>query len=57
MSTLTIVPTGTDPDDFVREPIGTGPYVFSEWNAGQNIILTRNEDYSLSGLEEPTSVP
>jgi peptide/nickel transport system substrate-binding protein len=45
MSTLTIVPTGTDPDNFVREPIGTGPYIFSEWNAGQNIILTRNENY------------
>jgi peptide/nickel transport system substrate-binding protein len=45
MSTLTIVPTGTDPNAFVREPIGTGPYVLSEWNAGQNIILTRNENY------------
>jgi peptide/nickel transport system substrate-binding protein len=45
MSTLTIVPTGTDPNAFVREPIGTGPYVLSEWNAGQNIILTRNETY------------
>jgi peptide/nickel transport system substrate-binding protein len=45
MSTLTIVPTGTDPNAFVREPIGTGPYVLSEWNVGQNIILTRNENY------------
>jgi peptide/nickel transport system substrate-binding protein len=45
MSTLTIVPTGTDPNAFVREPIGTGPYVLSEWNAGQNIILTRNDSY------------
>lgn len=45
MSTLTIVPTGTDPNAFIREPIGTGPYVFAEWNAGQNIILKRNEDY------------
>jgi len=45
MSTLTIVPTGTDPNAFVREPIGTGPYVLSEWNVGQNIILTRNDGY------------
>ena len=45
MSTLTIVPTGTDPKAFVKVPIGTGPYVFSEWNAGQNIVLTRNENY------------
>jgi peptide/nickel transport system substrate-binding protein len=45
MSTLTIVPTGTDPNAFVREPIGTGPYVLSEWNVGENIILTRNASY------------
>jgi len=45
MSTLTIVPTGTDPKAFVKVPIGTGPYVFSEWNAGQNILLTRNDNY------------
>lgn len=45
MSTLTIVPTGTDPNAFVREPVGTGPYVLSEWNAGENIILTRNANY------------
>ena len=45
MSTLTIVPTGTDPKAFVKVPIGTGPYVFSEWNAGQNIVLTRNDNY------------
>lgn len=45
MTTLTIVPTGTDPDAFVREPIGTGPYVLSEWNVGQNIILSRNDNY------------
>jgi peptide/nickel transport system substrate-binding protein len=45
MSTLTIVPTGTDPKAFVKVPVGTGPYVFSEWNAGQNIVLTRNENY------------
>ena len=50
MSTLTIVPTGTDPNAFIREPIGTGPYIFSEWNAGQNIILTRNENQDLRNL-------
>lgn len=44
MSTLTIVPEETAME-FTREPIGTGPYVLSEWNAGQNIILTRRDDY------------
>lgn len=26
-------------------PCGTGPYKFVEWNKGQNITLTRNDDY------------
>ncbi|MFV0302169.1 MAG: ABC transporter substrate-binding protein [Paracoccus sp. (in: a-proteobacteria)] len=44
MSTLTIVPSET-PMEFTRNPVGTGPYVLSEWNAGQNIVLTRRDDY------------
>lgn len=44
MSTLTIVPAETA-IEFTRDPIGTGPYVLSEWNAGQNIILERRDDY------------
>jgi peptide/nickel transport system substrate-binding protein len=28
-----------------REPIGTGPYVFSKWETDQVIELTANEDY------------
>ncbi len=28
-----------------RKPIGTGPFVFSEWQSGQYIRLTRNEQY------------
>ena len=43
-STLTIVPSET-PMEFTRNPVGTGPYVLSEWNAGQNIILDRRDDY------------
>jgi peptide/nickel transport system substrate-binding protein len=44
MSTLTIVPSET-PMEFTREPIGTGPYLFSEYNPGQSIILERRDDY------------
>ena len=44
MSTLTIVPAETAME-FVRTPVGTGPYVFSEYNVGQNIILDRRADY------------
>ncbi len=32
-------------DPFNRHPIGTGPYKFKEWVAGQKIVLTANDDY------------
>jgi peptide/nickel transport system substrate-binding protein len=44
MSLVTIVPAET-PVEFTRNPVGTGPYVLTEWNAGQNIILERRDDY------------
>jgi len=28
-----------------RHPVGTGPYKFKEWVAGQKIVLVSNEDY------------
>ena len=31
--------------DFFRAPVGTGPYKLTEWDAGQAIILDKNEDY------------
>ncbi|WP_052153659.1 ABC transporter substrate-binding protein [Devosia sp. LC5] len=44
MSLVTIVPSET-PMEFVRDPIGTGPYAMSEWTAGQQIVLDRRDDY------------
>ena len=44
MSLVTIVPSET-PIEFVRDPIGTGPYMLAEWNPGQNIMLERRDDY------------
>jgi peptide/nickel transport system substrate-binding protein len=32
-------------DDLATKPIGTGPYVFKEWNRGDSIVLTRNSEY------------
>jgi len=32
-------------DAFNREPVGTGPYKFKEWIAGQKIVLDANDRY------------
>ena len=31
--------------EFNRNPIGTGPYKFSNWDEGQSITLIKNEEY------------
>lgn len=34
-------------DTYGQHPVGTGAFVFSEWQAGDKIILTANKDYFL----------
>lgn len=34
-------------DDSMTTPVGTGPFKFSEWNKGINIVLVRNDDFYL----------
>ncbi|XKH56820.1 ABC transporter substrate-binding protein [Citricoccus nitrophenolicus] len=45
LSFVGIVPTTTDNTAKVREPIGTGPYRFKDWQAGTSLSLERFDDY------------
>ena len=44
LSLVTIVPSET-PVEFVRDPVGTGPYKLASWEPGQSIVLERRDDY------------
>jgi peptide/nickel transport system substrate-binding protein len=36
--------------DWVRHPVGTGPFTFKEWIPGQHVILEKNPHYFKQGL-------
>ena len=38
-------------NDFTRQPVGTGPYKFVEWTAGEQIVLEVNSDYPADSLK------
>lgn len=45
LSFLEIVPTSTDTEHKVREPVGTGPYEVADWQAGMRLRLSRYDGY------------
>jgi peptide/nickel transport system substrate-binding protein len=45
MATLGIVPAHAHGDGYGRQPIGSGPWVFERWDEGQQLVVTRNDDY------------
>lgn len=45
LSFVGIVPSDTNPDARVREPIGTGPYEFGSWEPGLRLTLNRYSNY------------
>lgn len=40
-----------DPEDWLLNPVGTGPYVFDEWQRGSFITVERNDDWW--GMDDP----
>jgi ABC-type transport system substrate-binding protein len=42
--------------DILTKPIGTGPYMLSEWVLGDQIVLSRNDNYWGEVAKEPTAV-
>ena len=42
---LPMASTNTPMDQYTREPVGTGPYVLSDWDSGIEIVMERNDNY------------
>jgi peptide/nickel transport system substrate-binding protein len=45
MGTMTITAPSTPKDQLTREPVGTGPYTFTSWRPGEDVVLTRFDGY------------
>ena len=45
-----ILPHDRSDEQLLKEPVGTGPFLFKEFNRGERIVLRRNPDYWQPGL-------
>ncbi len=43
--TLGIVPEHAHGEEYARNPVGSGPYTFVQWQEGQQLIVEANPDY------------
>jgi peptide/nickel transport system substrate-binding protein len=45
LTTVGIVPAHAHGEGYGRDPVGSGPFVLERWAEGQELVVTRNEDY------------
>ena len=45
VATIGIVPEHAYGSDYAVNPMGSGPWIFVQWNKGEQVIMTANEDY------------
>ncbi|MCR9196270.1 MAG: ABC transporter substrate-binding protein, partial [Hyphomonas sp.] len=42
---MIVSPTAAESENFARNPVGTGPFLFVEWRSGDRVVAVRNPDY------------
>ncbi|MFC6152290.1 ABC transporter substrate-binding protein [Nocardioides yefusunii] len=45
LASLGIVPEHAHGSDYAKNPIGSGPFTFVDWQQGQQLVVQRNENY------------
>jgi ABC-type transport system substrate-binding protein len=48
--------TGGGGEQLVQHPIGTGPYMLDHWDLGNELVMTRNDNYWGTPAIEPTLI-